>query len=253
MRKRLLSLVYSLCGVFLVSGCANLNQSLERSLAEQTHSKKIEILDRKILSEWKKSRKNFFSYSQGKREWSDEFLKVLKEANKLKYISDGTNSFGEKNDYWKTPDETWRDGGGDCEDLTFALQDFAQLYGFKISCLYGLLDLTGTNDSKHIWGEFKEDGQVWVIDLALKNDICFVREKDMKKHIPLYVPSDIRSKLNNYKKQINKPFLRLNEDYPLALTVGEVVKKYSKKDMQNQTSSDNNVQIIKPLRALLKR
>ncbi len=71
----------------------------------------------------------------------------------------------EGEDYWKAPYETERDGGGDCEDLSFWLLHKLTDIGYNCWAILG----GDESGAYHMWVRIKlEDGTYWDVDMTNK-------------------------------------------------------------------------------------
>lgn len=89
----------------------------------------------------------------------------------------------EGQDYWKAPFETERDGGGDCEDLSFWLLHKITNMGYDCWAVLG----GDESETYHMWVRIKlGDGTYWDVDLVRRHLMrVFIEEpfnrQDLKK------------------------------------------------------------------------
>lgn len=113
-------------------------------------------------------------------------------------------------DRWRTPLETEKEGLGDCDCKTFYLQDLLEKKGLNLELAYGKLNLT--DESMHLWGEFKENGKMFIID-PTTGDYFLAKKRPKDCWVPYQVPESIKAKFENYKIRTGKKYLELNKNH----------------------------------------
>jgi len=81
------------------------------------------------------------------------------------YISENTSN--EEADYWKTPKETLKDKGGDCEDLSFLTKAILEDMGYEAKVLW-------------LYGRKSEVKKGKIQDVSYSHAICIFKTKDGK-------------------------------------------------------------------------
>lgn len=98
--------------------------------------------------------------------WMTPVKDMMEEYKKFNYIPDAPNR-----DYWKTPSEFSKDGGGDCED--FAIYAFYKFYSF-VSMREGLEIVVGYNLDRQLHAVLHvrptvDYKYIIVLDMLMKN------------------------------------------------------------------------------------
>jgi len=146
------------------------------------------------------------SFNETSKLQKPTFIDHFNEACGLNYILEEGD-----NNYWKTPEETLRDGGGDCEDMSLYLMDLIRDERPSARIILGYLDLRDKTTA-HAWIELKIEGDVYVVDPTMKRVIK--REKlSHYDYAGMLNNNTIRvNKIRDYKKRVGIEY-QLTRDY----------------------------------------
>lgn len=107
----------------------------------------------------------------------------------------------EGTDYWKTPQETWDDNVGDCEDKAFLFQQLLKLKGRECRVVFGFA-MSGL----HAWTEVDWYGETYLIDPTFNK---IIKKSDVTwEYLEIVPTKPIVDKIEDLEKRRSKsPFI----------------------------------------------
>jgi len=106
--------------------------------------------------------------------------KYLETASRFKYKADRIGA-----DYWQTPHETEKLGMGDCEDKAIWLYSKLIKEGFdNVRLVLG--DYRRSKSSVHMWVNWYQDGQVYILDPTINDGIWKAEQYSKEYYSPSY-------------------------------------------------------------------
>jgi len=105
----------------------------------------------------------------------EDYVTCFNETREIKYVVD--DPLFHNGDYWQTPHVTGILKEGDCEDQVFFLEDLMNKKGVQLEVKWGSLlkrirlkdgSFLDSDPVKHIWGEYTRNGEIVIMDPAVK-------------------------------------------------------------------------------------